>query len=425
MRRYLILVLLATGCVAPMMASAEDDLTSLSYISYLERYATVQPASQDDHLEALINMPLVGGDRLDTAREARVEIQLADGATVWLDEYSSLSLDTVAFSRDSRSDRTVLFLAAGQLMAEIPPDALGEHASRVDSPSASIDLNRGGLYRVSALPSDGLRVEVFAGVAETSLASGGVQVAAGSAAEVRGAEITTSTLAVGQDDLFAQSGGAATPTAGRRERHPGRRAPRPPGLSARLLRRLGLRRHLQHLGLAAVGRDRVAALHPRQLVLDPCRLFLAVVRAVGLAALPLRQLVVRPGLRLGVVLGLPLGPGLGQLDVLARLRRLVPGRLLQLLVVGQSRLLSTAGTTGTTTPVTVVVVVGRRNRRGATSSPHGRAAARCRRSGTADRSGPTASPSTSKARPTSGGSTPPAGTSSAARTSPAPTCPAW
>lgn len=204
MRQYLIVALLAAFWVAPVMASQEDDLTSLSYISYLERYATVQPASQDENLEALINMPLVGGDRLDTAREARVEVQLADGSTVWLDEYSSLSLDTIAFSRDSRSDRTVLFLASGQLMAEIPPDALGEHASRVDSPSASIHLNRGGLYRVSALERGGLRVEVLAGLAETSLASGGVQVAAGSAAEIRGAEITTSTLAVAPDDAFAQ-----------------------------------------------------------------------------------------------------------------------------------------------------------------------------------------------------------------------------
>jgi len=204
MHKYLIVALLAATWAAIPVASQEDDSTSLSYISYLERYATVQPASQDEHLEALINMPLVGGDRLDTAREARVEVQLADGSTVWLDEYSSLSLDTVAFSRDSRSDRTVLFLASGQLMVEIPANALGEHASRVDSPSASVHLNRGGLYRVAALDRGGLRVEVLAGLAETSLASGGVQVTAGSVAEIRGAELTTTVFAVERDDPFAR-----------------------------------------------------------------------------------------------------------------------------------------------------------------------------------------------------------------------------
>ncbi len=61
------------------MASDEDEMTSLSYISYLERYATVLPVSQEESLEAVINMPLVGGDRVDTAREARMEIVLADG----------------------------------------------------------------------------------------------------------------------------------------------------------------------------------------------------------------------------------------------------------------------------------------------------------------------------------------------------------
>ena len=86
--------------VAPSVASGEDDLTSLSYISYLERYATIQPANDEENLEAAINMPLVVGDRVDTAREARMEIILADGNIMWLDQYTTVSLDAVAFSRD-------------------------------------------------------------------------------------------------------------------------------------------------------------------------------------------------------------------------------------------------------------------------------------------------------------------------------------
>ena len=54
------------------MASEGDEMTSLSYISYLERYATVMPANQEETIEAVINMPLVAGDRVDTAREARM-----------------------------------------------------------------------------------------------------------------------------------------------------------------------------------------------------------------------------------------------------------------------------------------------------------------------------------------------------------------
>ena len=44
----------AAGLAAAAVASAEDDLTSLSYISYLERYATIQPASEEATIEAAI-----------------------------------------------------------------------------------------------------------------------------------------------------------------------------------------------------------------------------------------------------------------------------------------------------------------------------------------------------------------------------------
>ena len=118
MRKVLIAGLfLVLGSTA--MASDEDDATSLSYISYLERYATILPANQDESLEAAINMPLVAGDRVDTAREARMEVVLADGNTVWLDEYTTLSFDAVAFSRDAEAERTVVFLAEGSIMVEI------------------------------------------------------------------------------------------------------------------------------------------------------------------------------------------------------------------------------------------------------------------------------------------------------------------
>ena len=80
MKKYLILAALV-AIAAPAVASEGDDPTSLSYISYMERYATVQPANQTESIEAVINLPLVAGDRIDTAREARMEVFLADGNT--------------------------------------------------------------------------------------------------------------------------------------------------------------------------------------------------------------------------------------------------------------------------------------------------------------------------------------------------------
>lgn len=180
------LILMAAGSV---MASEGDDLTSLSYISYLERYATVQPASDDDTIEAIINMPVVVGDRVDTAREARMEVVLADGSILWLDQYTTVSLDAVAFSRDVGGDRTVLFLVDGTVLVQVPEHVLGAEPLRLDSSSATVYLTEPGLYRLEKLRSGGLRVEVWEGLAEAATTAGGILVEPSTAAEVSSGQV--------------------------------------------------------------------------------------------------------------------------------------------------------------------------------------------------------------------------------------------
>ena len=185
------------------MASGEDEMTSLSYISYLERYATVQPVSQEESLEAVINMPLVGGDRVDTAREARMEIVLADANLLWLDEYTTLSLDAVALSRDAEAERTVIFLADGTVIFEITEFNLSNKPVRIDGRGATVYLDERGLYRIQALPSGGLRVEVLSGLAEAATSAGGVLIRAQSAAEVSAGEVQRSEAQITWNDDFA------------------------------------------------------------------------------------------------------------------------------------------------------------------------------------------------------------------------------
>ncbi len=203
MRKSLISVVLLAAAV-PALASDGDDLTSLSYISYLERYATVQPASSDETIEAVINMPLVAGDRVDTAREARMEVVLADGNLLWLDEFTTLSLDAVAYSRDAESERTVVYLADGVIMLEVTGDALSSNSVRIDGRGATVYLASEGLYRLQALPAGGIRVEVMNGLAEASTSAGGVLVRAPSAAEVNGGEVERTEPTVSWTDEFAQ-----------------------------------------------------------------------------------------------------------------------------------------------------------------------------------------------------------------------------
>ncbi len=204
MKKTLFLAVLGALVAAAAVASEEDDLTSLSYISYVERYATIRSVAQDETVEAVINMPLVPGDRVDTARQARMEIQLADGSTLWLDEYTSVSFDAVAYSRGAASTRTVLFFQDGVAVLEIPETALGTESLRVDTPSATVYLTRPGLYRLEALRTGGLRVEVWEGMAQAATPEGGAQVLQGTAAEVGGGSVQRTESMLTTEDGFAR-----------------------------------------------------------------------------------------------------------------------------------------------------------------------------------------------------------------------------
>ena len=204
MRRIAIATVLALMLPALGVASEEDDSTSLSYIAYLERYATVQPATQEDSIEAVINLPLMSGDRIDTAREGRLEAVLSDASVMWLDEYTTVSLDAVAFSRDTMGDRTVIYLADGVMMLELYPDVVRPHRTRVDSAEQTVYLRGPGVYRLEVVPSGGLWVEVWEGDAEAATPSGEVPIRAGTAAEVGGAEISAVQAQLTNRDDFAR-----------------------------------------------------------------------------------------------------------------------------------------------------------------------------------------------------------------------------
>ncbi|NOZ78884.1 MAG: hypothetical protein GXP48_06865 [Acidobacteria bacterium] len=219
MKKILILVLaMLVSMVA--LASNEDDLTSLSYISYMERYATIQPADGTSQQEAVINMPLLPGDRIDTAREARMQVQLADGSTLWLDEYTSVSLDALAFSRGDSSDRTVLFLAEGSAILQIPSDALVTKPTRIDSRSSTVYLDTGGTYRLDTTGEGGLRVEVWRGDAEAATPSGEVEIREGTAARIADGRVESTSAELTRDDDFAQWVlGRQEPAAGQGDQH--------------------------------------------------------------------------------------------------------------------------------------------------------------------------------------------------------------
>ncbi|MEW6337906.1 MAG: DUF6600 domain-containing protein [Acidobacteriota bacterium] len=197
-------LLLAALLTVPVLASAADDLTSLSYISYLERYATIRPASGEESYDAVVNMPVLAGDRLETARGARLEVQLSDGCTLWVDEFTTVDFDALAYSRDTSDTRTAIFLnEEGNLAIEIPSTALGSGTVRLDTPAGTLFLSRPGLFRVSTL--DGaLEVAAHQGLAELPSGLGSALLRGGQQARIDDeGEIDTFTLAEDGDDFWA------------------------------------------------------------------------------------------------------------------------------------------------------------------------------------------------------------------------------
>ena len=120
------------------------------------------------------------------------------------DEYTTVSLDAVAFSRDTRGDRTVLYLADGVIMIELLPDVPRPNKTRIDSAEQTIYLDGPGVYRIEVLSSGGLWVEVWDGQAEAATPSGAVPLRAGTAAEVGGAEISAVQAQLTDRDDFAR-----------------------------------------------------------------------------------------------------------------------------------------------------------------------------------------------------------------------------
>ncbi|MDD5562203.1 MAG: FecR family protein [Thermoanaerobaculaceae bacterium] len=190
------------GLLVAAVAYAGDDMTSLSYISYLERYATLQPGHGGESLDVVVNMPVLAGDRLDSSRGARVEVQLADGSTVWVDEFSTLDFDAIALSRDDASSRSALYLAEGAAAVEIPATASGSGPMRFDTPNGTVYLNRPGLYRIE-LNGTQIRVQTYSGMAELPVGVGSAMLRTGEEAVVgQQGEIQKAAISDRSDDFW-------------------------------------------------------------------------------------------------------------------------------------------------------------------------------------------------------------------------------
>lgn len=166
-------------------ASARPDTTSLSYVSRTENFVQITSRQAQEVLDANATMPILVGDRLDTAALGRAELMLADRTRVWIDGQTAVDFDAIAFSRDIHAPRTALFLARGAMALEVPENPLGTGVLKVGSPAGEVFINGPGLYRLAVLDGS-LKVETHAGQAEVPVGFHASVVGAGLAATVEG-----------------------------------------------------------------------------------------------------------------------------------------------------------------------------------------------------------------------------------------------
>ncbi|TDI45265.1 MAG: hypothetical protein E2P00_03690 [Acidobacteria bacterium] len=165
--------------IADLDAIALPEGSSWARVRYLEGQVTLLQDRAQTNDDLGMNAPVTPGDILETGRDGRIEIQLADGSVIWLNESTRLVFQALADGQSRFENRTLLSLESGALIIEVEPFDGEEKVFRVDTEAATIFLLEAGLYRIRVDSSGGTRVTSRRGVAEVLGVDGSVLVRSG------------------------------------------------------------------------------------------------------------------------------------------------------------------------------------------------------------------------------------------------------
>ena len=130
------------------------DFDPPAHVSIVDGAATL--AARDGPSRPSSNMPLLEGDRLETAR-GRLEVFFPDGSVLHLDEYSTL--DLLSGTPLRLLNGRAIVLAAGRSDARLELDV------QVDTPAGSVRLLMPGQYRISLFSGPEVELAVVRGEA--------------------------------------------------------------------------------------------------------------------------------------------------------------------------------------------------------------------------------------------------------------------
>lgn len=169
-----------------LQVAEEQFGSTFARVRYLEDSLTIRPAQRGEPAESGVNAPVTQGDVV-VADGGRVEIVLADGSVVWLEDETALEFTTMADVAGRFEKTTLLALQSGTVRIDaVEPDPR-DKAFRIDTEAGSIYLMSGGSYRLET-DARSTRVAVFRGSAELSGDRGSVLIRSGYRSSVRPGE---------------------------------------------------------------------------------------------------------------------------------------------------------------------------------------------------------------------------------------------
>ena len=141
---YLIGLLLALSAALSAGNAWADPPTRIARLSYFSGTVSFSPAGDDEWAHAVLNRPIITGDRLWSDNGARVELALDNGA-VWLGAATSVVVSNI-------DDRTTQFeLQQGTLDLRVRRMS-GGNVVEIDTPNLAFQVTRPGRYRIEVDP---------------------------------------------------------------------------------------------------------------------------------------------------------------------------------------------------------------------------------------------------------------------------------
>ena len=162
----------------PLRTESAPKGTGVARVSLIHGDVSTQRGDSGDWASAVLNAPIVSGDRVSTGDNSRAELQLDYANILRIDERTQANITSL----DPKQIQ--IQLARGLANYSVLKDS--EADVEIDAPNLSVHPGRNGSYRINVLADDQVEVLVRSGEADISTPQGSTHVRSGQMITVRG-----------------------------------------------------------------------------------------------------------------------------------------------------------------------------------------------------------------------------------------------